>query len=342
VSDHLVRVVAAGKLPSGFPLVAFEDRVQLIQARTDDDLRSGVKDAEVLYSWRIPESVPEGTPRLRWIHLPSAGADHIRSLPVWQSDIIITASQGAHMAPMSEHFFAMLLALTRHVPDMTRAQDRRAWIHERSDAPLRLSELRGKTLAIVGWGKIGDGIAHLARAFGMRVIGTRWSVMVPREVEDTGSSALVAPPWLEPLDLSPDIVYPAAQLPDVLAQSDVVVLLLPLTTETRDSFGEHEFRAMKPGSLFFNFGRGQVVDEDALIAALQSGRIGGAGLDVFAREPLPPSSPLWGMSNVIVSPHLGGVGEQTSERAARLFAVNLTRYLEGRELLNVVNRKQGY
>jgi phosphoglycerate dehydrogenase-like enzyme len=150
------------------------------------------------------------------------------------------------------------------------------------------------------------------------------------------------PPWLEPEDLPPDIVYPAVQIDEVLSQSDVIVSLLPLTGETRHVIGERQFAAMPRGAIFISLGRGAVVDEEALIRALRTGRLAGAGLDVFESEPLPRSSPLWRMHNVIVSPHVGGNSDRTAERAAHFFAVNLSRYLEGRPLLNVVNRSRGY
>ena len=117
---------------------------------------------------------------MKWIQLVSAGVDHIRELPVWRSDITVTAAQGMHTVPMAEHCISLPLALSRQVPALVRAQDNHEWIHHRRD--LQFGELRGKTMGIVGWGKIGDGVAHLARAFGMRIIGTRWSVMVPTQV----------------------------------------------------------------------------------------------------------------------------------------------------------------
>ena len=267
------RVVIAGTRSSALPAQLFDGQIDLAVARTDEELRTLVRAANVLYSWRIPQSVPAETPQLRWIHLPSAGVDHIRTLPVWRSDIILTASQGIHMVPMAEHLFALMLALTRQVAAMVRAQERREWLHD--NPHFHLTELRGRTLGIIGWGKIGDAIAHLARAFGMRVAGTRWSVIVPREVPRTGETAYTDPPWLEPVDAPADILYPAAQLHEVLAQSDLVVLILPLTEETRGSFGETEFGSMKRGSLFFNIGRGPVVDEAALVRALRSGRLAG-------------------------------------------------------------------
>ena len=342
MSTRPLRVVVGGSLPSSFPSDAFRGRVELEVAHTDEALRTAVQTADVLHSWQVPETVPAATPDLQWIHLPSAGADHVRSLPVWDSDIILTSAKGIHTVPMAEHLFAMLLALTRQIPHIVRSQDRQEWVHSWRSPGLHVGELRGRTLGIVGWGKIGGGIAHLARAFGMRVVGTRWSLVVPVEAPGQGAGAYADPPWLEQVDVPPDIIYPAAQLYEVLAQSDVIVLVLPLTAETEGSFGEAEFRAMKRGALFFNLGRGAVVDEAALVAALESGRLAGAGLDVFQREPLPRSSSLWTMQNVLVSPHLGGMSDNTRERGAAFFAVNLMRYLEGQPLLNVVARSQGY
>ncbi len=342
MSDERVSVVLAGTRAADFPRDAFEDRIDLVVAQTDEELRTAVRGANVLFSWSIPSIVPSETPGLRWVQLPSAGVDHILRLPVWQSDITITSSRGVHTVPMAEHFFAMILALTRQIAALVRAQREHEWLHDTSRAHLRLTELRGQTLGVIGWGGIGDGVAHLARAFGMRVIGTRWSVMVPREVPRSPNLTYSDPPFTEPPDSPPDILYPSAQLHDVLAQSDIVLLVLPLTDETRGSFGDAEFAAMKRGAIFVNIGRGPVVAQDALLRALQSGRLTGAALDVFAKEPLPPSSPLWTMSNVIISPHLGGMSDRTSERATWLFAVNLTRYLEGQPLLNVVERDRGY
>lgn len=342
MTDRLLNVVCAGTLPPSFPTNLFEGRITIEIAQTDDALRRLVRQADILYSWQIPEAVPAETPTLRWIQLPSAGADHIRGLPVWNSDITITSSKGIHTIPMSEHVFAMLLALVRQLPALFHAQEDRTWLHETRDSHLEFGELRGKTMGIVGWGKIGDGVAHLARAFGMRVMGTRWSVMAPREAPGQTDAAFADVPWLEPVENLPDIVYPPAQLREVLAQSDVVVVILPLTSETQGLLAEAEFRAMKRGALFLNIGRGAVVQENALVHALQSGQLGGAGLDVFAQEPLPSSSPLWSMPHVIVSPHVGGMSDRTRERAARFFAVNLARYLEGQPLLNAVDRKQEY
>jgi D-2-hydroxyacid dehydrogenase (NADP+) len=333
-----LRIVITRPLPPTFPSDAFEGQAEFQLARTHDELTGAVRHADILYSWSVPNTVPQQSPHLRWIQLPSAGVDHLLGTPIWASDVLICSSAGIHAVPMAEHGMAMTLALARHLPAIVRAQDSDTWNH---DLGQHVSELRGRTMGILGWGKIGNSLAHLAAAFGMRVIGTRYSVAVSQGVQRT-AAAFSDPPWLEPEDLPADIVYPAVQIDEVVAESDVVVSLLPLTNETRHAIGERQFAAMPRGAIFISLGRGAVVDEEALIRALRSGRLAGAGLDVFESEPLPRTSPLWHMHSVIVSPHVGGNSDRTTERAAHLFAVNLSRYLEGHPLLNVVDRRRGY
>jgi phosphoglycerate dehydrogenase-like enzyme len=342
MSEQILCVVTRDALPPSFSAQEFEGRIEILVASTDDELRTALERADIMYSGRVPEIVPAEAPRLRWVQLPSAGSDHLRHLPIWESDVIITSAAGVHTVPMTEHVFAMLLALTRHLPTMIRAQERREWTRTWPRTGPEFLELRGKTLCIVGWGKIGAGVAHLARAFGMRVVGTRSSASTPQVLQRPEDAAYADPPVLEPVDMAADTLYPAAQLPEVLSQSDVVVVILPHTKDTEGLFGEAAFRAMKPGALFINMGRGAVVDEGALVRTLESGQLAGAGLDVFDEEPLSPSSPLWSPPNVIVSPHVGGMSERTHERAAGLFAVNLRRYLHGEPLLNVVDRRREY
>ncbi|MGH2447570.1 MAG: D-2-hydroxyacid dehydrogenase [Chloroflexota bacterium] len=330
--------VVQGQLPASFPRSEFDGRVDFIQVESDASLKTDVKCADILFGWLVPEEVPAATSRLRWIQLPSAGTNHLHHLPVWSSDITITTSSGVHIVPMTEHIFAMLLALIRHIPTFVREQDRAEWERVPTD---EFRELRGTTMGIVGWGRIGAGIAHAAAAFGMRVLGVRGSINRVEAI-DLAVSAYADAPFLEPVETGLSIVYPPDQLAEMLGESDVVASVLPLTLKTRRLFDGEAFANMKHGSLFLNIGRGGVVDEPALTRALREGKLRGAGLDVFAEEPLPPDSELWGMPQVIITPHVGGDSYRTRDREAAFFAVNLRRYLSGSPLLNVVEREKGY
>jgi phosphoglycerate dehydrogenase-like enzyme len=197
-------------------------------------------------------------------------------------------------------------------------------------------EVRGQTMGIVGYGSIGREVGRLARAFGMRVLATK------RRAEERRGTGYELPALGDPEGTVPDQIFPPSRLREMLAQSDFVVLAVPLAPETEGLIGEGELRAMKPNAYLVNIARGPIVNEAALIRALQEGWIAGAGLDVFAQEPLPPDSPLWGMENVILSPHVAGFTIHYDERAADLFAENLRRYLAGEPLLNRVDRGRGY
>jgi phosphoglycerate dehydrogenase-like enzyme len=186
------------------------------------------------------------------------------------------------------------------------------------------SVLRSKTVGIVGLGSIGREVARLSRAFGMRVVATRRSV---RKARRAGYA---------------DLLLPSGQLKQLLSESDYVVIATPLTPETTGLIGEAELRAMKPTACLINIARGGIVDEEALIRALKEKWIAGAGLDVTAREPLPADSPLWELDNVILSPHIAGGMEDYVMQATELFCDNLRRYLDGRKLRNVINKKKGY
>lgn len=328
--------------------------ISLGMARTDAELRDAAREADVLFTWAVPANVPEQTPHLRWIQLVSAGADHLVNHPVWSSDVVITSSKGIHAVPIAEHVFGMILAITRGLTHFELAQRDRRWLHGRSQRTSvgigPFIELYGKTLGIVGWGSIGDGVAHLAHAFGMRVIGTRYHAVT---AEPTGrhASPFTHPPMTDPPAVEPDMVYPADQLDAVLRQSDVVVVALPGTSETRHVIGAQQLRAMKPDAILVNVGRGSAINEAALIDAInQHGRgpeedgvgIRAAALDVFEHEPLSAESPLWSMPNVLITPHVAGGSAEMWPRAVHLFCDNLRRYTRGEPLLNVVDRERGY
>lgn len=272
--------------------------------------------AEVIYGFIPPENIIRRAPKLRWINAPSAGVERFLTPDIIESQVILTNSRGIHSTQMGETTFEMLLMLARKAPLFFRLQRERKWQR------IVPGILHAKTLAVLGLGVIGQEIARLGKAFGMRVIAMEKEEMVP------GGNV--------------DAVFTPAELGELLSRADYVVVTLPLTPETKEIIGERELRAMKPTAYLVNVARGGVIDEEALIRALSEGRIAGAGLDVFAREPLPAESKLWELPNVIISPHIAGAREDYDTLAVNLFCENLKRYLDGQELMNVVDKKKEY
>lgn len=278
---------------------------------------------------RFPPALVAQAPRLRWIQSWSAGLNWLVDDEAFSAeaahDITITSASGVHAVPIGEHVLALLLALARNLRTAIQAQDARVWASK--DGPFVTSnetvfELAGKTLVLLGVGSIGTRVIRLATAFGMTVVAVRHSAnkQTPGANRTVGTESLL----------------------DVLPEADAVVVTLPLTDETRALVGTEAFEAMKPSAVLVNVGRGEVVVEAALVAALREGRIAGAGLDVFEEEPLPPESPLWAMPNVIVTPHSAGDTPHYAERALGIFVDNLSRYRDGRDLVNVVDPARGY
>jgi phosphoglycerate dehydrogenase-like enzyme len=289
---------------------------------------------EILYAFQVPAELLTVAPRLRWLQLHSAGADHLLDHALMDSDVAVTTVSGIHATPIAEYAFASMLAHRWRIPHMTHCQRAGEWPSGRWKLYAR-PELRGSTLGIVGYGSIGREVGRLGQAFGMHVLALRHS---PGRADegytpvDTG----------DPQGLVPDRMYLSEELDEMLAQCDYVVVALPMTPETRHFIGEAELRTMKPTAYLVNIARGAIVDEEALIRALQNGWIGGAGLDVFEQEPLPAESPLWDLENVLISPHVAGFSPHYDERAAELFGKNLARYLNDQPLLNLMDKARGY
>ena len=293
------------------------------------------EDTEVLYTFPVPVDLLSRAPKLRWLQLHSAGADHLLGQPIMKSDVIITTISGIHATPIAEYAFASILAWSCRVPKMIYYQNRREWPKGRWGLFVG-RELRGATLGVVGYGSIGREVGRLGRCFGMRVLATKRSV---GELIDAGYRV---PGTGDPDGQMLDRVYPSERLGEMLTECDYVVISLPLTPETRGLIREEELRVMRPNAYLVNVSRGGIVDELALIRALKEGWIAGAGLDVFQREPLPPDSPLYDLDNVILSPHVAGFTPHYDQRASDLFAENLRRYLAGEQLLNLVDKGAGY
>ncbi len=274
-------------------------------------------EAEIFFGW-LPDNFMVRTPRLKWAQLMSAGADRWLNTGIMESSVILTNVSGIHATPISEFVLGLMLMCVKQAPLCFQLKQAKEW---RRVTP---SVLRGKTVGVVGLGSIGREVARLTKAFGMRVLATR------RSAKGTERARYV------------DIMFPPGQLAHLLAESDFVVIAVPLTHETRKLIGEKELRAMKPTAYLINIARGGIIDEAALIHALEENWIAGAGLDVFATEPLPVTSRLWELPNVILSPHISGGHEDYMIRATDVFVENLRRYLNGQKLRNVVDKKKGY
>jgi len=282
-------------------------------AATPSEAAGAVADAEILYAWKFPPQLYAKAGRLKWLQVMGAGVDWAL-VPELPEHVQITRAPGVFGPWMAEYVLAWCLWVTQRLKPYRDAQRQRRW-----DDHVLPDRLGGKTLTIVGLGDIGRDIARAARGLGMRVLGVSRRGRPVREATR---------------------MYPVAAMTRALREADFVVLLLPLTPETRGIIGADALAAMKSTAWLINIARGAVADEGALMQALEQRRIAGAVLDVFDREPLPPSHPLWKMDNVVVTPHISG--PSTADALTPVFNDNLARYLAGRPLRHVVDRGRGY
>ncbi|MBI1277562.1 MAG: D-2-hydroxyacid dehydrogenase [Anaerolineaceae bacterium] len=286
----------------------------------------------VLYTWgAFPE--PTQCSNLRWVQLDTSGSDAALSSPLGKSDVAITTLIGVAPPNMAEHTLMMMMAIGRRLPLMVKLQMRNEWpsFQFRWDN-FTPTELFGATVGIVGYGSIGKEIGRLAHAFNMRVI----AITRPGST-GTQNPLLYQIPTLSGLNgAEPDATYTSDRILDALSQCDFVVLSVPHTADTHNLMNEAAFRSMKPTSMLINVARGGVVDEAAMIQALEEKWIAGAALDVFEQEPLLADSPLWQMENVIISPHIAGLTSRYYDVVLDLFSTNLRRFIAGEPLLNQV------
>ena len=305
------------------------------QITTDDpdDIPAAVwRDVEILYAWKsLPN--PAIAPHLRWIQLDTAGYEHVLKSPYADLNVPVTTLAGVAPPNMAEYALMMMLAFSHRMPFMVRQQDKREWgtSQFRWDHFMP-SELLGKTVGVIGYGAIGREIGRIAHAFSMSVLALAPS---PASLQVKPLTYQV-PALINLPGKEPDAFYTPDQMLDMLPLCDYVVLVVPHNAATHHIFNAAAFAAMKPGAVLINIARGGVVDEVALIDALQSGRLGGAALDVFEHEPLPPESPLWSMPNVIISPHIAGYTSRYFQVVFDIFSTNIQRYLAGEPLINQV------
>ncbi len=283
----------------------------------DSELAQHLPTADILIAWgfiNIDEHLPNA-PRLRWIHALSAGVEKILSPMVAEAPIQLTNVRGIHGIPMSEHVFGMMLAFSRSIAGFARQQQDAVWKR------LSLTELYNKTLCIVGLGSIGREIAKRAKAFNMRIVATKQTMTQ---------------------ELFVDELCPPSELDRLLGEADYVVLTVPETPDTVGLFSYERICRMKESAVLINVARGTVVSAEGLAQALTEKKIAGAALDVFVKEPLSESSPLWKMDNVLITPHCAAVSPLYLDRAMQCFCENLSLYMNNKAMMNIIDKERGY
>jgi phosphoglycerate dehydrogenase-like enzyme len=261
--------------------------------------------------------------KLKWVHSTSAGVTQLTYPELRNSGIVLTNASGVFSVPMAEHIIGLMLALARNFPDTVRQQDKAEWSQQKLwDKPQHLSELKGNLLLIVGYGSIGKEVAMRAKAFGMRV----WGVTKSGKGDLTHVEKIIA----------------AADLNTALPEADYVLLCAPETPQTQRLIGLDQVSRMKRGARLINVGRGSLLDEPALIMALENKTLSGAAIDVTEKEPLPADSPLWRAPNLFITPHTSAVSDRLWHRETALLMKLLGQWFDGRELSNRVDFARGY
>ena len=299
--------------------------LEIVESTSSEQLLSALPNADILLGWNrdLSADMWKKLPRLRWVHVFFAGVEGLLSPEFKASGATLTNSRGTHGIPIAEHVMAMLLAWERNLIGYSRNQAAHKWerLHSASS-----HEVCGRTMGILGLGGIGREVAMRARWFGVRVLGLRRSA----EATQSNPNPLVA-------EELADEVYGPDDLHEFLGQLDYLVISAPLTSSTRGMIGAAELAAMKNDAILINIARGPIVDQAALVEALQGGKLRAALLDVFATEPLAADSPLWDMPNVLITPHSSANSQRTVDRGMELFLENLRRFREGLPLMAVVD-----
>jgi len=288
-----------------------------------DGLPEELPDTDIFVGYSLRAKQLKDAPKLKWIHSTAAGVAQLMYPELRESGILVTNPSGVFSVPMAEHTMGLILALARNFPDSVRQQGCANWSQQVLwDKPQRLAEVNGQVLLIVGYGSIGRELAKRAKAFEMRVWG------VTRSGKGDGNSA--------------ERIFPATSLREALLEADYVVISAPETAETKHLIGAAELAKMKRGARLINVGRGSLLDEKALICALETGALGGAAIDVAETEPLPADSPLWKAPNLFITPHTSALSDRLWIRQTALLVDLLERWFDGREMFNQVDLTRGY
>ena len=288
-----------------------------------DGLPKELPDTDIFVGYSLRAEQLKAARKLKWIHSTAAGVAQLMYPELRDSGILVTNPSGIFSVPMAEHTMGLLLALARNFPDSVRQQGHKHWSQQELwDKPQHLTEINGRVLLIVGYGSIGREVAKRARAFEMNV----WGVTRSGEGDRTHAER----------------IFPAAKLHEALPEADYVLIAAPETAETRHLIGVAEITRMKRGARLINVGRGSLLDEAALVRALDSGALLGAAIDVAKLEPLQAESPLWKAPNLLITPHTSGVSDRLWDRQAGVLLELLERWFDGRELFNRVDFARGY
>ena len=297
--------------------------IEFVYATTDAARAQALADCDAAYTWILNASELSQAARLTWVHTSAVAVETLCLPELFARGVAVSNTRGVQAVPIAEHVFAVVLALAKQLPFALDQQRSATWAQHAFTGSRLPWLLSGRTLGLIGVGTIGSAIAVRARAFGMRVVAMR------RRTDQHVADGV-------------DEVFGPDQLGSLLAQSHVVVVAAPLTPQTAGLLGADQFRQLPPGAIVVNVGRAKIVDTDALVAALRSGHLGGASLDVFPQEPLPPDHPLWTCPNVILTPHTSGFRQGHWEEVVELFAENLQRFERGEALRFRVEPELGY
>lgn len=297
--------------------------MRVLQLPNYETLPRELGDANIFVGYSLRADQLIHARELKWVHSTAAGVAQLMYPELRESGVTVTNASGIFSVPMAEHTIGLILAMARNFPDSVRYQDVATWsVQKLWDKPQHLTEINGRVVLIVGFGSIGREVARRAKAFDMRVWGVTRS--------GRGDLSLA------------DEILPVSQLHQALPQADYVVIAAPETPETKQLIGAREISRMKRGARLINVARGSLLDEAALLSALQSGELGGAALDVAGAEPLPPESPLWKAPNLFITPHTSAISERLWLRETELFLKLLDEWFGGSELSNRVDFSRGY
>ena len=307
-----------------------------LEAWDRDALRRQLPEADAAFTPFVDRDLFPSLTRLQWVQSPAVGVGSLMFPELVASPVVVTSARGIRARSIAEHVVGVTIALARRLPVAMRAQMAHHWAQDDLEGPASgVRSLDGLRVGIVGLGSIGMEIVKLVAPFGIRVSGIRRRAKsVPSGTEVAGH---LRPQWH-----GVDEVLTPDGLPDLLSKSDVVVLAVPHTPDTKQLIGREEIDRMKRGACLINIARGKLIDDAAVIDALRDGRLGGAALDVFTREPLEASSPYWDLPNVIITPHTSGAMQDYWTPLVALFSENLRRFEKDEPLVNTVDKIAGY